>query len=916
MNLSFSVSVFDNLSDGIILFKRVDKNSYTAIYNNEAILLPTLLSKADLCRITLKSFCLLCNLDFELIKKSSLLEEELSLDFGLPGNNNSYTMTLRYPAKDTLQIVLKKDFITKNKMMLEKINLEILKAENSKKMLKNILNILLDGFDCDRAWLLYPANKDYDTYQIPIIQTRDCWSVPDNLTIPMDDYSKSIINTALVNKVAVDYYSSKEPLLPDNIIKEHFVKSQLIYCLRSRIGENWLLGLHSCETEKQWTNQDKELFKNLAERITDGLNIHLYTEELRQLNKNLKDSEHYFQQIFNSVNDAIFIQEIKDGEIIDVNKTCLEIFGYDSKEEIIATGFTKIHSGIAPYNVKGAIKIIEEIVKRQRSNFFEWQGRKKNGEIIWTENSLSKINIHGEEKLMVLVRDIDKRKRAEQALEESEQKFRSLSETTATAIMIYQKEKWVYANPAAEKMCGYKQSELIHMNYWSFIAPEYREKARMIGAKRQQGNTPINDYEMEIVCKDGSRKWVFIQGAQASFKGNPAGLVSVMDISERKQAEQEMMKIQKLESIGTLAGGIAHDFNNILMGIYGNISLAKKYSSTPGISVSYLDNAENSLQRAQELTSQLLTFAKGGAPLKTDLKISEVIKKSVSFILSGSDIFVEYSFDPNLWSLKADKGQINQVLTNMILNSRQAMPNGGEIVISAHNAILKEDNSVSLEAGNYIKITIEDNGLGIKEKNLSKIFDPYFTTKEDGSGLGMATVYSIIKRHDGHISVSSKVHKGTSFSIYLPATDLKEEELKPVKNTKIQLTDLKKHEYSVLIVDDEKIVRDVLGNMLEALGYKVKAVSDGEKAILEYSESIRSGKKYDLIITDLTIPGRMGGKETAENIMKIDKTAKIIVSSGYSNDPVIANYQDYGFSGVLDKPVVIEKLNDVLSKIL
>ena len=383
-----------------------------------------------------------------------------------------------------------------------------------------------------------------------------------------------------------------------------------------------------------------------------------------------------------------------------------------------------------------------------------------------------------------------------------------------------------------------------------------------------------------------------------------------IDISDQKSAEDELLKARKLESIGILAGGIAHDFNNLLMAIVGNISLAKTLSDSPEDVYEYLSQAEKASKRAQHLTQQLLTFSKGGAPVKENANVFDLVKDTATFSLRGSNVSCVFDFPKDLWLANIDKGQFSQVIQNLVINADQAMPNGGTIEIKGENITISDcDPKVqkSIPEGDYVKLSIKDQGIGISEENLQNIFDPYFTTKQKGSGLGLATTYSIIKNHDGRITVESQIGVGSTFILYLPVATK--------KSAPVQETIQEKYisgQGRILIMDDEKMIRDVAGMMLQQIGYTVDYAKDGYEAIEKYKKAQESGNGFNAVIMDLTIPGSLGGKETIQKLLEIDSNIKAVVSSGYSNDPIMADYHKYGFTGVIRKPYKIGELRKVL----
>ncbi|MBP7460209.1 MAG: response regulator [Candidatus Delongbacteria bacterium] len=383
------------------------------------------------------------------------------------------------------------------------------------------------------------------------------------------------------------------------------------------------------------------------------------------------------------------------------------------------------------------------------------------------------------------------------------------------------------------------------------------------------------------------------------------------DVTDKIKMEHDLINKQKIESIGILAGGIAHDFNNILTIITGNLSLMMyQYSgSHQDQNYSILTNIEKATAQARELTTQLLTFAKGGIPIKKLIPIEELIRNSVGFALRGTNVLCHYYFDPNLKPVEVDPGQIGQVIQNIVINAEQAMPNGGIIRIKASNTGLLHDRHPSLPEGDYIQISISDSGIGIPKEYLKKIFDPYFTTKQKGSGLGLAITFSIIQKHGGLIEVSSESGKGTTFTLYLPASgkSLPAE----VKTESV----LKTGKARILVLDDEEMIRDLIQTLLHHLGYEVTLSQTGEETVKYYQEAVDNRHPYDLLIMDLTIPGGMGGKETIQHLKQINPRVKAIVSSGYSNDPILSNYRDYGFCGVIVKPYHLKELSDVVSQV-
>lgn len=393
--------------------------------------------------------------------------------------------------------------------------------------------------------------------------------------------------------------------------------------------------------------------------------------------------------------------------------------------------------------------------------------------------------------------------------------------------------------------------------------------------------------------------------------GLPVAVATISrDLTERKRMEDELVKAQKLESLGVLAGGIAHDFNNLLTAIMGNIMLAKMRPGPEGNLMEWLGEAERATIRAKDLARQLLTFSRGGMPVKSVLNIGPIIREAAHFSLSGAPVQCEIVLPPDLRLVEADAGQISQVVNNLLLNARQAMPGSGVISIVGENVTVDDQTGLPLPPGPYVSLIVKDTGIGIAEEIQTRIFDPYFTTKQTGSGLGLASCYSIVKKHGGHIEVDSRIGDGATFLIYLPAALGKTEEERIEEGRPITGAG------TVLIMDDDEAVRAVATDMLEFLGYEATAVASGEEALAEYKKALASGAPYDVVITDLTVPGGMGGRELMQKLHAVDPRVKAIVSSGYSNDPVMSNYREYGFSGVVVKPYTNTELAKVVSAVI
>jgi len=515
--------------------------------------------------------------------------------------------------------------------------------------------------------------------------------------------------------------------------------------------------------------------------------------------------------------------------------------------------------------------------------------------------------------------DITERKLTEEKLKESDQLYRHLTELGPNAITVVDLLGIIrMLNPKALQLFGFaNESEAIGRAILDRIAPECRETCRIASLELLR-NGAVADLELRLLHSDGSG---FSGDVNASLlrdsQGQPKLIIVVAsDTTQRKQAEEERLKLQKMEAIGTLAGGLAHDFNNLLQGVFGYIALARLKLSEPEGAEAMLGQAEQAINQAVNLTSQLLTFSKGGEPQKKRVVLTKTIENATRFALSGSSSSCTLAIARDLWSTDADEGQIAQVIQNIVLNASQAMQQSGIVKITADNVELPSRSTAALpEGGRFVRIQIADSGIGIPAQYLAKLFDPYFTTKQQGSGLGLATSYSIVKRHQGTIVASSDPVTGTVFCIYLPAIAPQEEPQTAPTGPAVPVVAAKRQGL-VLIMDDEEMVRDVAVKMIELCGFEAACAADGAEAIVKLREAREKGRPFDVVILDLTVKGGMGGEEAIRRIREIDVDVKAVVSTGYSDNPVVSNYRSYGFNAYLNKPYTFAALQEGLAALL
>ncbi len=571
-----------------------------------------------------------------------------------------------------------------------------------------------------------------------------------------------------------------------------------------------------------------------------------------------------------------------------------------------SAGWKISHSSISiPYYLvsEGEVYPLHELV--ERNQLLEEQVAERTMQL---SEANEKLKITNE----ILAKKIEEHKQAEELLRVSKEQLSVIFDTSEAGIVMVSPDGIIeFGNKRMAEMFGVSIQELTGTSYFDHLHES--EKQIGYGQMRQmiQGEIQSVSLDRHYISVDGTDFWGHLSGRRLE---NPDGslraLVGVIsDMTESKKHENEELKMQKLESLGILAGGIAHDFNNILTGVIGNISLAKKFVDDTHKTVNALARAEKASIRATKLARQLLTFAQGGELVRKAVSLRHLVNESVALVLHGSNVRISIDVPDSIHALEADEGHVIQAFNNIIINAFQAMPGGGTLTVSARNEMLGVNNAMALPPGKYICLTFTDEGCGISDADLNKIFDPYFTTKVSGTGLGLASTHSIIIKHGGHISVGSKIGMGTTFTIHLPSIG----ETIPDHQTESVTQTFKNHDGgSILVMDDEEMIRELAAAMLEEIGYQVTTCADGTEAIGYYKAAKESGTPFLAVIVDLTIPGGMGGKEAAKEILAIDSTASLIVSSGYSDDPIMSDFSSYGFTGAIPKPYGINELAQVL----
>ncbi len=566
---------------------------------------------------------------------------------------------------------------------------------------------------------------------------------------------------------------------------------------------------------------------------------------------------------------------------------------------------------VSVVNLKGrwnTIGILRDITERKRAQQ-ELQASRDELEKRVQERTASLT-----EAVSLLEQEIAERQRAQEEHKEAEAKYRSIFENAVEGIFQSTPEgRFINANPAIARIFGYDSPEeliesITDITNQLYVNPQDREDFVSLLKEQKQ----VTAFEALQLRKDGTKIWCRLRARPIFDERGELQFIEgiLQDITERKRTEEQLLKVVKLESIGALGGGIAHDFNNLLTAILGNISYTRLCLEPGHPGRERLDQAEIACQRARGLTQQFLAFAKGGAPIKKTVAISEIVEESSQLLLRGSNVDCRIHVPSDIRAIDADPGQIGQVISNLVINAQQAMPEGGTIAISAENVTVTQEELPDLRDGAYVKISVEDQGCGIAPEHLHRIYDVYFTTKPQGSGLGLATSFVILRNHGGAITVDTRPGEGSRFDIYLPASKRKPAGSEPPQPEVVEGSG------RVLVMDDEGAIRDLSMEVLGMLGYEACTAKDGEECIRQYKQAMETERPFDAVILDLTVPGGMGGSAAIKKLKEIDPKVNAIVSSGYSDDPVMANYTEHGFRGVIPKPYDVVEMSRVLSIVI
>jgi PAS domain S-box-containing protein len=711
----------------------------------------------------------------------------------------------------------------------------------------------------------------------------------------------------LTNETLIGY--SMANLAQDNLIP--FVKDSLIG-RTSRWEGQYKSSLTGIKLSLSATLSP---FFNESNQIAGGMAVIEDKTKTDKAEQRAELNRVHLEQLFSKVPEAIVMMDL-NLKVIKVNKEFCATFQY-SVDEVIGRSIEEL---IFPLNKIGLEHIdnLNKVTHGELLNVDEIVCRRKDHSHIYTSMLGTPVRVKEEIiAIYAIYRDISiKKQTVDELAYEKDRLSVTLASIVDGVITTDVNGRVLIMNESAQSMVGWNAKEAVGetLDKIFSISDDNQNAPFLISIRdiNDAAGMRNHNYESQIYKRDGTK--IPISGSTSPIldsNNKIIGLVLVFrDISNQKKFEEEAAKIERLESIGVLAGGIAHDFNNILAAVLGNISIAQLPNQGLESITERLEEAEKATLRAKDLTHQLLTFSRGGAPVRSTIDILELIEDESKFALRGSNVKAEIFCENNIKKVNVDKGQISRVLNNIILNGNQAMPDGGTIRIYVSNIQINYGNSIPLKPGNYVYVSIQDEGEGINSSIIKKIFDPFFTTKNSGSGLGLATSFSIVQKHGGLLTAESCLGESATFTIYLPISEGEVAEELRDTNSSFKGTG------NILIMDDEPSVLSVTENMLTSLGFSVTTSIDGTEAIEKYSKALLANDPFRAVIMDLTIPGGMGGLEALENIKIIDRNVVAIVASGYSNAPVMSEYKKYGFRGVIEKPFRVENLIETLDKVL
>ena len=623
-----------------------------------------------------------------------------------------------------------------------------------------------------------------------------------------------------------------------------------------------------------------------------------------------------YRLLLEHLNVGIFVSSL-DGRMLECNERTVEMSG-ESREMLLSKDLVTHYE-----NPDDRARLVAELrSKGSVRNFETWTIHRSGKRVAASMNAvLAPIGPNGSPLILGMLEDITDRKLAEARAGEGEERFRVIAEQSMLGLVIVQDDRIRFANQAVSDMNGYSLEEMSNWDTRDMakaIHPDDAAFAMEQARKKQAGDAGVlPHYTYRLITKSGETRWIEQYSRTIEYGGRKASFVTMIDVTARKLAEASinqlslsMERTAKLEALGALAAGIAHDFNNLLGGLFGHLDLARARLDAGSPVRSHLDLAHEAFERATALTGQLLAFAKGGTPVRKVGSLSTSVRQCAEFALSGSNVNVQFDLEPDLWNAEFDSNQLAQAFDNIVINAKQAMTSGGTLLILGRNVIAEQGPVLELLPGRYVKLSFVDQGPGISPAILGRIFDPFFTTKALGSGIGLTAAYAILKRHDGHIEVESRPGAGATFHVWLPATVTRPRSVQPAPH------DTKSGQGLVLVMDDDDMVRNAAASMLAYLGYEPIPTCDGAEALERTRALLSEGKQLSAAMLDLTVRSGAGGRDTVRPLRKLLPELPIIASSGYSDDPVMAEPALFGFSASLHKPFRLDELGDLLAQLV